>query len=76
MVRLPAGNLIKHSLEFVEGNAECLPIASDSQDAYTIAFGLRNVTNIDNALRDAHRVLKKGVCVCMHSSHVSIHFHN
>lgn len=56
-----AANPVKHKIEFVEGNAECLPFADHSFDAYTIAFGLRNVTNIDNALRDAHRVLKKGL---------------
>lgn len=64
-------HVVKHSLEFIEGNAECLPIADASQDAYTIAFGLRNVTNIDNALRDAHRVLKRGGrFMCLEFSHV------
>ena len=52
--------LIKHELEFVEGNAEQLPFESESFDAYTIAFGLRNVTHIDKALAEAHRVLKRG----------------
>ena len=47
-------------LEFVEANAENLPFEDESVDQYTIAFGLRNVTNIDIALREAHRVLKKG----------------
>jgi 2-methoxy-6-polyprenyl-1,4-benzoquinol methylase len=47
-------------LEFVEANAEKLPFEDESVDQYTIAFGLRNVTNIDIALREAHRVLKKG----------------
>ena len=32
-------------LEFVEGNAECLPFEDSSVDVYTIAFGLRNVTD-------------------------------
>ncbi len=47
-------------VEFIEGNAEKLPIKSNSVDVYTIAFGLRNVTNIDAALREAKRVLKPG----------------
>jgi len=42
------------------GDAERLPIASASVDAYTIAFGLRNVTHIDAALVEARRVLKPG----------------
>lgn len=45
---------------FVEGNAEELPFADDSFDAYTIAFGIRNVPRIDAALAEAYRVLKPG----------------
>ena len=41
-------------------NAEALSFADASFDAYTIAFGIRNVTNIPAALREAHRVLKRG----------------
>jgi len=44
---------------WVEGDAEALPIESDSMDAYTIAFGIRNCTHIDKVLKEAHRVLKK-----------------
>ncbi|MDI1294531.1 MAG: class I SAM-dependent methyltransferase [bacterium] len=43
-----------------EQNAEVLSFADRSFDAYTIAFGIRNVTHIDQALREAHRVLKFG----------------
>lgn len=43
-------------LQFLEGNAEQLPIASESQDSYSIAFGIRNVTHIDTALEEAYRV--------------------
>ena len=41
-------------------NAEKLSFASASFDAYTIVFGIRNVTDIPAALREAHRVLKRG----------------
>jgi demethylmenaquinone methyltransferase / 2-methoxy-6-polyprenyl-1,4-benzoquinol methylase len=45
---------------FVEGNAEALGFPDRAFDAYTIAFGIRNVPQIDLALREACRVLKPG----------------
>jgi demethylmenaquinone methyltransferase / 2-methoxy-6-polyprenyl-1,4-benzoquinol methylase len=47
-------------IDWICGDAECLPVRSASVDAYTIAFGLRNVTRIDVALAEARRVLKPG----------------
>lgn len=47
-------------LTFVEANAEELPFDDNSFDAYTIAFGIRNVPRIDLALSEAYRVLKRG----------------
>ncbi len=47
-------------LAWVEGNAEALPFPDASMDLYTIAFGIRNVTHVDAALREAFRVLKPG----------------
>ncbi len=48
-------------LAFVEGNAEALtPFPDESFDAYTVAFGIRNVTDRAAALREACRVLKPG----------------
>ena len=47
-------------LTFVQGNAEALPFPDQSFDAYTIAFGMRNLTHIDAALGEAFRVLKPG----------------
>ena len=41
-------------------NAEALTFANDGFDAYTIVFGIRNVTDIPAALSEAHRVLKRG----------------
>ncbi|URD61431.1 class I SAM-dependent methyltransferase [Sphingomonas sp. KRR8] len=47
-------------LSWSQQNAETLTFADRSFDAYTIAFGIRNVTDIPKALREAHRVLKFG----------------
>jgi len=47
-------------LTWTTGDAENLPFPDRSFDGYTIAFGLRNVTDIDQALGEAHRVLKPG----------------
>ncbi len=51
---------LQERIEIVEGNAEALPFPDRSFDAYTIAFGIRNVTHIDKALAEAFRVLKIG----------------
>ncbi|WP_334149314.1 bifunctional demethylmenaquinone methyltransferase/2-methoxy-6-polyprenyl-1,4-benzoquinol methylase UbiE [Hyphomicrobium sp.] len=47
-------------ITLTQGNAEALPFPDRAFDAYTIAFGIRNVTHIDAALREAHRVLRIG----------------
>jgi demethylmenaquinone methyltransferase/2-methoxy-6-polyprenyl-1,4-benzoquinol methylase len=47
-------------LSWKQENAESLSLADGSFDAYTIAFGIRNVTDIPAALCEAHRVLKRG----------------
>src|ERR1700754_1732787 len=46
--------------KFVVANAEELPFEDETFDAYTIAFGIRNVPRIDAALSEAYRVLKRG----------------
>lgn len=46
--------------KFVVANAEELPFEDESFDAYTIAFGIRNVPRIEVALKEAYRVLKRG----------------
>ena len=62
-----------HAVSFVEGNAEALPFPDGSFDAYTIAFGIRNVPRIDAALREAYRVLKPGGrFVCLEFSTVDV----
>nr|XP_004611138.1 unnamed protein product [Sorex araneus] len=50
----------KAGLAWVVGDAEELPFDDDKFDVYSIAFGIRNVTHIDQALQEAHRVLKPG----------------
>jgi demethylmenaquinone methyltransferase/2-methoxy-6-polyprenyl-1,4-benzoquinol methylase len=49
-----------NDFDWVTGNAETLPFPDQRFDIYTISFGLRNVTRIDDALKEAHRVLKPG----------------
>ena len=59
-------------LRRVCGDAENLPLKDKTGDAYTIAFGIRNVTDMDAALRDAYRVLKPGGrFICLEFSHPS-----
>jgi demethylmenaquinone methyltransferase/2-methoxy-6-polyprenyl-1,4-benzoquinol methylase len=60
-------------IAFVEGNAEALPFPDSSAGAYTIAFGIRNVTHIDVALREAFRVLRPGGrFLCLEFSEVQV----
>ncbi|CAJ1910178.1 unnamed protein product [Cylindrotheca closterium] len=60
------------ALSFVEGNAQSLDFEDNSFDLYTIAFGLRNVTDVDKGLREAYRVLKPGGrFMCLEFSQVS-----
>lgn len=59
-------------IQWVEGNAERLPFEDQTFDAYTIAFGIRNVTDIPQALSEAHRVLKPGGrFLCLEFSHLN-----
>src|SRR6478609_2189954 len=51
---------LDQQVSFVEGNAEALAFPDRIFDAYTIAFGIRNVPRIDLALNEAFRVLKPG----------------
>jgi demethylmenaquinone methyltransferase/2-methoxy-6-polyprenyl-1,4-benzoquinol methylase len=60
-------------LKFIEANAEQLPFPDKSFDAYTIAFGIRNVPRIERALAEAYRVLKRGGrFLCLEFSSVNL----
>ena len=66
---------LTHLCDFTEANAEALPFSGSRFDAYTIAFGIRNVTHIDAALREAYRVLKPGGrFLCLEFSSVDVPF--
>ena len=57
--RAEAKNISNH-LNWVCGDAMSLPFADNSFDVYTISFGIRNVTQPQEALNEAYRVLKPG----------------
>jgi len=60
-------------MHFTTGNAESLPFNDQTFDAYTIAFGIRNVTHIDKALAEAFRILKPGGrFLCLEFSSIDI----
>lgn len=73
--RQRAGQRYGRRLDFIEGNAEALPLAGKHFDAYTIAFGIRNVPRIDTALAEAFRVLERGGhFLCLEFSKVHMPF--
>jgi len=57
--RAEAGRMAE-SLDWVVGDAMALPFEANSFDVYTISFGIRNVTRIEDALSEAFRVLRPG----------------
>jgi len=60
-------------LSWVCGDAMALPFPDRSFDAYTIAFGIRNVTRVEDALAEAYRVLKPGGrFLCLEFSHMPV----
>jgi demethylmenaquinone methyltransferase/2-methoxy-6-polyprenyl-1,4-benzoquinol methylase len=63
----------ERAIQWVCGDAEKLPVPDGHFDAYTIAFGIRNVTHIDVALSEARRVLKPGGrFLCLEFSKVEV----
>jgi demethylmenaquinone methyltransferase/2-methoxy-6-polyprenyl-1,4-benzoquinol methylase len=64
---------LEGSVSFVEGNAESLPFPDRAFEAATVAFGIRNVTSIEAALAEAHRVLGfGGHFLCLEFSAVDV----
>ena len=60
-------------IRWIAGDAENLPVADGSFDAYTTAFCIRNVTHVERALAEARRVLKPGGrFLCLEFSRVSV----
>ncbi len=77
MIEEGRGRLAKEealgSVAFVQGNAEALPFRASAFQFYTIAFGIRNVPNIQSALCEALRVLKPGGrFLCLEFSQVQV----
>ena len=59
------------NLHFTTGTGEAMPLPDQCADMVTIAFGIRNITRRDRALREAYRVLKPGGrFVCLEFSHM------
>jgi demethylmenaquinone methyltransferase/2-methoxy-6-polyprenyl-1,4-benzoquinol methylase len=68
-----AARHLEDRVSFVEGNAEALAFPNSGFDAYTIAFGIRNVPRIDSALHEAFRVLRPGSrFLCLEFSTVDV----
>jgi demethylmenaquinone methyltransferase/2-methoxy-6-polyprenyl-1,4-benzoquinol methylase len=68
-----AGGKGEGAITWVCGNAENLPFPDAHFDAYTIAFGIRNVTHIEAALSEARRVLRPGGrFLCLEFSKVEV----
>jgi len=66
---------IINNFDLVVADAEKLPFPDNSFDYYTIAFGIRNVVSIENALAEAYRVLKPtGKFLCLEFSKVQNNF--
>jgi demethylmenaquinone methyltransferase/2-methoxy-6-polyprenyl-1,4-benzoquinol methylase len=71
--RRAASENLARRLDFVVANAEALPFPGRSFEAYTVAFGLRNVARLEAALAEALRVLKPGGrFLCLEFSRVDV----
>ncbi len=65
------------TIEWINANAEKIPLENDTFDYYTISYGIRNVTDINAALKEAFRVLKPGGrFMCLEFSKINNEFLN
>ena len=63
----------KKNINFIVSDAENIPLASNSMDCVAIAFGIRNVASMENALFEINRVLKSGgKFLCLEFSSVEV----
>jgi len=68
-----AERALNHVVTFIEGNAEALPVPDGTFDAVAIAFGIRNVPRIEQALKEIYRVLRiGGRFLCLEFSAVDV----
>lgn len=51
---------VKHRLEFIQGDAQAIPLPDQAVDAVTVAYGIRNVKSPEKCIQEAYRVLKPG----------------
>jgi demethylmenaquinone methyltransferase / 2-methoxy-6-polyprenyl-1,4-benzoquinol methylase len=77
MLRVAEKRAVRRSfsnrLTFIKGDAEALPLPDARFHAYSIAFGVRNVPRIEDALKEAYRVLKRGGhFLCLEFSRVDL----
>ena len=54
---------LEHKIELIKADSEELPFDSNTFDAVTVAFGVRNFENLEKGLKDMHRVLKENATV-------------
>ena len=63
----------KKNIDFIVSDAENIPLAGNSMDCVAIAFGIRNVASMENALFEINRVLKSGgKFLCLEFSSVEV----
>lgn len=65
MLEVAKKRLKAPSIHFCQADAEALPIADNSFDAATCAYGIRNIQNRDKAFAELYRVLRPGACVAI-----------
>ena len=71
-------NLINfNNIKWIKSRAEALPVEDNTYDFYSISYGIRNVSDINTALKEAYRVLKPGGrFMCLEFSKINNEFLN